>query len=221
VVIQPVSPSPVRSQYGCRTRDRGRSRRSTVATVHQTIRWAISTKALCTTMVVDICTTLVEYQGVEFDPSGADLSLASLFAGWALADELQRRLAADGLADIRFADGLLFQHLVGGPMTIGALADRLEVTQQAVSKSVADLERRGYVARSADPDDARARRVALTERGEAAIAGGRRHRAAIEAELAERLGPRRVDSARRLLVDVVDDLGAGAAVRARRVRPPR
>jgi DNA-binding MarR family transcriptional regulator len=150
-----------------------------------------------------------------------DISLASLFAGWALADELQRRLAADGLDDLRFADGLLFQHLVGGPVTIGALAARLEVSQQAVSKSVADLERRGYVARSADPDDARARLVALTARGEAAIAGARRHRAALSAELAERLGPRRVEGARRLLLDVVGELGADTAVRGRRVRPPR
>jgi len=158
---------------------------------------------------------------MNYDPSEADLSLASLFAGWALADELQRRLAADGLGDVRFADGLLFQHLVAGPQTISTLADRLEVTQQAVSKSVADLERRGYVTRAPDPDDARARRVALTDRGDAAIAGGRRHRAAIDAELAERLGPRRVEGARRLLIDVVRDLGADAAVRSRRVRPPR
>ena len=93
-------------------------------------------------MVVDSCTTMVEYQGVD-----VDLSLASLFAGWALADELQRRLAADGFADVRFADGFVFQHLVEDPVTIGALADRLAVTQQAVSKSVADLERRGYVER--------------------------------------------------------------------------
>jgi DNA-binding MarR family transcriptional regulator len=163
---------------------------------------------------------MVEYQGMEFDPADADLSLASLFAGWALADELQRRLAADGLDDLRFADGFVFQHLVGGPMTIGALAERLGVTQQAVSKAVADLERRGYVARTPAPDDARARRVALTERGEAAIAGGRRHRAAIEAEVAAKLGARRVEAARRVLVDVLRDLGADAAVRGRRVRMP-
>ena len=71
------------------------------------------------------------------------------------------------------------------------------MTQQAASKAVVDLERRGYVRREADPDDGRARRVALTERGEAAIDAGRRHRAAVEAELAERLGPRRVEAARR------------------------
>jgi DNA-binding MarR family transcriptional regulator len=156
-----------------------------------------------------------------FGPADADLSLASLFAGSALADEVQRRLAADGLDDLRFADGFVFQHLVGGPVTIGALAERLGVSQQAASKSVADLERRGYVTRSRDPGDARARRVALTERGEAAIEGGRRHRAALAAELAERLGPRRVEAARRLLLDAVAELGGEAAVRGRRVWPPR
>jgi DNA-binding MarR family transcriptional regulator len=159
---------------------------------------------------------MVEYQAVD-----VDISLASLFAGWAMADEIQRRLAADGLADLRFADGFVFQHLVEGPVTIGALAERLGVTQQAASKSVADLERRGYVERTADPDDARARLVALTARGDAAIAGGRRHRAALAGELAERLGPRRAEAARRLLLDVVDALGAEPAVRGRRVRMPQ
>jgi DNA-binding MarR family transcriptional regulator len=150
----------------------------------------------------------------------ADLSLASLFAGWAMADEIQRRLAAAGFDDVRFNDGVVNQHLVAGPLTIGALAERLGVSQQAASKSVADLERRGYVERAPDPDDARARRVGLTGRGWAVIAAAREQRAALGAELAERLGERRIESARRLLLDVVADLGGAAAVRGRRVRPP-
>jgi DNA-binding MarR family transcriptional regulator len=150
-----------------------------------------------------------------------DLSLASMFAGWALADEIQRRLVADGFSDVRFSDGLVFQHLVDGPVTIGALAARLGVTQQAASKSVADLQRRGYVERTADPDDARARLVSLTARGVAVIGAARDQRAAVTGELAERLGPRRVEAARRLLLDVVADLGAEEAVRGRRVRAPR
>ena len=80
--------------------------------------------------------------------SDIDLPLAALFAGWAMADEVQRRIAADGMGDVRFADGFVFQHLVPGPLAIGALADRMAVTQQAASKAVADLERRGYVQRA-------------------------------------------------------------------------
>jgi DNA-binding MarR family transcriptional regulator len=155
-----------------------------------------------------------------FDPRDADLPLAALFAGWAMADEVQRRIAADGLEDLRMADGVVFQHLVPGPLAIGELAARLGVSQQAASKSVADLERRGYVLRDADPADGRARHAVLTERGEAAIAAGRRHRAAIQAELAARLGAERVEGARRALVDVLEALGGTAAVRGRRVRPP-
>src|SRR5919198_2336569 len=98
---------------------------------------------------------------MDFDPADADLSLASLFAGWVLADEIQRRLAADGFADSRFADGVVFQHLVSGPVTISTLAEKLGVTQQAASKSVADLGNRSYVSRRPDPADARARQVLL------------------------------------------------------------
>jgi DNA-binding MarR family transcriptional regulator len=156
-----------------------------------------------------------------FDPAESDLSLAALFAGWAMADALQRRLADDGFPDIRFSDGVVFQHLVGGPRAIGSLAERLGVSQQAASKSVADLERRGYVERVADPADGRARRAGLTARGRAAIEAGRRGRAAIEAELAAAHGAERVAAARELLVDVLAATGGDAALRARRVRPPR
>ena len=75
--------------------------------------------------------------------------------------------------------------------------------------------------RAADPADGRARHAA-PDRSAArrAIAAGRRHRAAVEAELATRLGAERVDAARHTLVDVLEALGGGAAVRGRRVRPP-
>jgi DNA-binding MarR family transcriptional regulator len=156
-----------------------------------------------------------------YEIEGADLPLAALFAGWAMADEVQRRIADDGMGDLRFADGVVFQHLVPGPIAIGALAERLGVTQQAASKAVADLERRGYVERAAGAADGRVRHVSLTGRGRAAIEAGRRHRAALQDELATKLGPKRAEGARRLLADVAAELGAGAAVRGRRVRPPR
>jgi DNA-binding MarR family transcriptional regulator len=149
-----------------------------------------------------------------------DLSLAALFAGWALTDEVTRRLEARGFTGLRFSHGFLVQRLVESEQPIAALAQALDVTQQAVSKTVGELERLGYVRRRPDPRDARVRLVSLTGRGRAAVDAAREERAAVVGELRDRIGPRRVDAATRVLREVLEVHGAGAAVRARRVRPP-
>jgi DNA-binding MarR family transcriptional regulator len=149
-----------------------------------------------------------------------DLSLAALFAGYALNEEVRRRIEAQGFEGLRFSHGFLVQRLVEDEQPIAALARALEVTQQAVSKTVAELERLGYVRRRPAPRDARVRLVALTDRGRAAVEAAREERLAVVAELRDRLGPRRVDAATRLLREVLDVHGATASVRSRRVRPP-
>jgi DNA-binding MarR family transcriptional regulator len=158
---------------------------------------------------------------VDPTPESLALSEVGLFAGWAMSDEIQRRLAATGFPDVRFADGVVFQHVVAGPLTITELAARMGVTQQAASKAVADLQRRGLLERRASDTDARVRLLHLSERGAAAVAAGRAHRDALEAELARALGADRVAAAKRLLAEVISRLGAGEAIRRRRVRPPR
>jgi DNA-binding MarR family transcriptional regulator len=149
-----------------------------------------------------------------------DLGLAALFAGQALADAVRDRLEARGYAGLRVSHGFLVQRLIAGEQSIAALAAPLGVTQQAVSKTVAELERLGYVRRRADPRDRRVRLVALTDRGRSAVAAAREERAAVEAELRERIGPRRVAAATRVMREVLDLHGATPAVRTRRVRPP-
>jgi len=150
-----------------------------------------------------------------------DLSLAAMLAGLAMAEEVQRRLAAAGFDDVRFSHGFVFQHLLREPLTVGALARAMGVTQQRASKAASELEALGYVRREADPADARVRRLVLAERGRGAVAAAREARAAVTAELRERLGARRVGAAERVLREVVTELGAEDAVRARRVRLPR
>jgi len=149
-----------------------------------------------------------------------DLSLAAMFVGLALAEDVQRRLAADGFADARFGHGFVFQHLVAGPLPIGDLARAMDVTQQRASKATAELEALGYVRREPDPADARVRRIALTERAEAVIEAARRARASILDDLRARLGAERVEAAEELLREVLRETGADAAVSARRVRLP-
>jgi DNA-binding MarR family transcriptional regulator len=150
-----------------------------------------------------------------------DLSLAAMLAGLAMAEEVERRLAQAGFDDVRFSHGFVFQHLLREPLTVGALARAMGVTQQRASKAASELEELGYVLREVDPTDARVRRLVLAERGRDAVAAAREARAAVTAELRERLGARRVSAAERVLREVVTELGAEDAVRARRVRLPR
>ncbi|RVX41007.1 DNA-binding MarR family transcriptional regulator [Nonomuraea polychroma] len=151
-----------------------------------------------------------------------DTGTLALFVGFAAAEVVQQSLADQGFAGLRFAHGYVFQHLVGGDgPTVGELAPKLGVTQQAASKAVAELERLGYVERHADPGDARIRRAHLTRRGQEAVAAARRAREALEARLAGRGGKRRLEECRALLAELLDELGGAPAVRHREVRPPR
>lgn len=150
-----------------------------------------------------------------------DLVTATFLAGSALNEEATRRLHVRGFDGLRVRHGYVIQHVVEGPRPIGEVAARLGVTQQAVSKTVAELEALGILERRADPGDARIRQVRLTRRGRAAVEETRRIRAEIEEELAAALGARRVATMRAAAVDALTWAGGLEAVRGRRVTEPR
>lgn len=154
-------------------------------------------------------------------PSTLDLSLTALFAGWAMTDEVQRRLAENRFGDLRFNDGVVIQHVLAAPLSITALAERMGVTQQAASKAVADLERRGLLSREPDPEDARTRLLHLTEYARNAVEATRALRKELQDELEAEFGEARVEDARALLAAIIGRFGGDDAIRARRVRPPR
>ena len=60
-------------------------------------------------------------------------------AGLALDRRDGAAAARRGLPDLRTAHGFLVQHVVTGPRPIGEIAERMGVSQQAVSKSVGEL----------------------------------------------------------------------------------
>jgi DNA-binding MarR family transcriptional regulator len=145
------------------------------------------------------------------------------FVLWVLL--LAERLNAETLValraehpDVRYSHGFLFQQLVEGPRPVGEIAENLGVTSQAVSKMVRELEALGYVSRVADPDDARVRRVGLTERGQAAIEAGRSVRKRLNDELAHALGEDRLHIAAGTLKEALAARGAMSEVQSRRVR---
>ena len=150
-----------------------------------------------------------------------DVVTALFLSGLALNDEAVRRLGAAGHPELRISHGFLVQHVVDGPRSIGELAERMGVTQQAASKAVGELERLGYLERTPDPGDARVRRVRLSARGADAVARTREIRDGLEAELAGLLGARRIEELKTTAWSVLDWTGGAEAVRARRVSDRR
>lgn len=96
-----------------------------------------------------------------------------------------RRLNEEGFPDFTPSDTRVLRNVEkDGGSRITDIARRARITPQAVSQLVGGLENRGYVVTAPDPDDGRARRVHLTDRGLALIARGQ----AITADLYEEWG---------------------------------
>lgn len=154
------------------------------------------------------------------DPRTLDLATLAWLAGSSANDHLLRAIRGTKHPKVRNGHGYVFQHLLGGPRTVGELAGLLAVTQQAASKVVVELEGLGWVERQADATDKRIRRVALTAQGMALVERGRAARAALEAQLRKALGPKALTAARNALVVLLETTGGLDAVARRRVKPP-
>jgi len=113
-----------------------------------------------------------------------------------------RALHANGFDDI---DGSYISVLVWpGPEGLrpSELAIRTRMTKQALNKLLGNLERNGYLERRPDPDDRRARRIALTDRGRSLIPVIRDVVAETEREWAAALGKERFAQLRELLIEL-------------------
>jgi DNA-binding MarR family transcriptional regulator len=86
----------------------------------------------------------------------------------------------------------LLPHLDFEGVRITELSRRLDISKQAVSQSVAELEAQGVVELLVDPADARAKLVRFTKKGADAIAHGLGVLAELESELSAKIGERRM-----------------------------
>jgi DNA-binding MarR family transcriptional regulator len=96
---------------------------------------------------------------------------------------LNRRLAA---APGGLSHGLLMSVATvakRGPLRLAELAQLEQVSPPSMTRTVSELEARGLVARSVDPDDGRAFQVEVTPAGLAAILHAREARAQVIAEM--------------------------------------
>jgi len=117
------------------------------------------------------------------------------------------RLHEHGFTDLDPAHLSVLQY--PGPQGVrpSDLAARLRMSKQSVNYLLGELERRGYLERTPDPDDLRSKRIQLTDRGRALIPVIRGAVAEVEEEWSRLLGRKRFDQLRRILWDLNQQLG--------------
>jgi DNA-binding MarR family transcriptional regulator len=149
------------------------------------------------------------------DVEGLSLSYLAQFVGTFANQRVLADMKRAGFGDLRPSHGYLVQHLLREPHSVGQLSKLLGVSQQAVSKTVAELTRAGYL-ETQPSGDARVRLVRLSERGHASVVASRRSRDKLERRLVERLGEKRAATLRAGLAELLQELGGTEAVRGRR-----
>ncbi|QIG38107.1 MarR family transcriptional regulator [Microbacterium sp. 4R-513] len=147
------------------------------------------------------------------------VDLVSL-AGGASDAVIAKALDDAGFPGLRVRHGYVFQRLLVAPTTITDLARSLGVTQQAMSKTIAELTSLGYVEASVDSSDARRRTLALSERGREAIEAARTSRARLEKAVRTAVGDDRLAAAHQTLEALLAELGIGEQIRSRSVPDP-
>ena len=124
---------------------------------------------------------------------------------------IHRRLIADlnraGFADLRLPHIAVLQYPSPEGCRPRELAERAGMSKQAMNQLLQSLEQLGYLRRSADAEDGRARIVEFTKRGRAAWNQIHEILAEIETEWRATLGARRFGQLKKLLNAVwVSDL---------------
>jgi DNA-binding MarR family transcriptional regulator len=119
--------------------------------------------------------------------------------------ELYPRLNAAGYGDIRPGHGCVFGTITPEGARLTELAERANLTKQAVGEVVSELEGAGYVERVPDPSDGRAKIIRLTERGTAAWECGMGVLNELLERWEQRYGKERVATAVELLTEIVRD----------------
>jgi DNA-binding MarR family transcriptional regulator len=134
-------------------------------------------------------------------PSTATLLLQAFQC---LIDQLVADLHNAGYQEIRAAHSRVFEHLPAKGARVARMAEAAQMTQQSMTELVEYLERLGYVKRSPDPSDRRAKLVRLTKSGEKLASKGDEIMDRIDAGWEGRLGKHRMQEMRSALSDVLE-----------------
>ena len=153
-------------------------------------------------------------------PRKLELPYLGFFLGLRVNELVMERAWNAGFHGVRESHGYVIQHLIETDRTITELARRMEITQQAASKIVAELIRLGIL-ETASAGDKRIKRIRLSKRGWQCVQLGRWTRARIEKQLIRSVGKRDYESAKLTVLKCLQELGGIKRIRTRRIRAPQ
>jgi DNA-binding MarR family transcriptional regulator len=132
-------------------------------------------------------------------------------SGQLMDERLFSELRAAGYPELRPGHACVFGNIERGGSRLTDIAERAQITKQAVGEAASELEQIGYLERVPDETDRRAKILRLTERGQKAQDEGYAIIRRVERELADAYGVEFVNALRAALEDYTA-LGIGHAV---------
>jgi DNA-binding MarR family transcriptional regulator len=126
-----------------------------------------------------------------------------------LIDGLHERLMKRGWRDVRPRYGYVLLAVAGRPRTGADIAGLMDMTKQAASKLIDEMEAADYVRRRPHRDDARAKLVTITPRGKRLLATVELIYRELEGEWATTIGAAQVEAMRANLTAVVAERHGG------------
>jgi DNA-binding MarR family transcriptional regulator len=119
-----------------------------------------------------------------------------------LSEKYNTEMTNTKYPDVRIAFGQVFGYIEDRGLTLTQLADRAGVSKQAMAELIRRLEESGYVERTPDPRDGRAKLIRTTDKGERQIEVSRKVIRAIERRWSQYLGETRMKQLRMILHDL-------------------
>lgn len=148
---------------------------------------------------------------------GADLALLLLGGFNALVQTARTELARHGYPDVRPGHEFAMRAIVAGADNVSELGHRLAISKQAAAKTIALLEERGYVSRTADPLDARRKRLIVTALGFEMLQVGEKIFDELRERWKQQIGAAQLESLEMHLVALVGAVPDPAGVSVRQV----
>ncbi|MEV6536119.1 MarR family transcriptional regulator [Streptomyces sp. NPDC051639] len=113
-------------------------------------------------MVVDLVSRMLRRMARS---PGAELALLLLGGFQSMVDDVHGELARRGHPGVRASHEFALRAIDEGADTASELGRRLSVSKQGAARTIAALEKLGYVEREDDPSDGRLKRLRVTGRG--------------------------------------------------------